>query len=76
MNRCLKCNGELLTGAINGVCSKCRGEAFSETTQPYAHLQDHVFEFYEPYRNLLMKQAKKMARRKIYKRKAKRSNLK
>lgn len=76
MNKCLKCGGELLTGDINGVCSKCRGETFSETTQIDAYRQDHVFVNFEPYRNLLMKQAKKMKRRKIYERKTKRSNVK
>ena len=68
MNRCLKCGGELLTGDVNGVCSKCIGETYNTVD-----FQDYVYAHFEPYRNLLMKQAKKMARRKIYERKAKRS---
>ena len=32
MNKCLKCGGELLTGDVNGVCLKCRGETFGETS--------------------------------------------
>ena len=69
MNKCLKCGGELLTGDVNGVCSKCRGETYNHSS----YFQDHVFMDFEPYWKMLEKQVKKMARRKIYERKAKRS---
>ncbi len=76
MNRCLRCNGILATADFNGICSKCRGETFSETTQIDAYRQEHVFVNFEPYWKMLEKQVKKMKRRKIYERKAKRSNVK
>ena len=77
MNRCLKCNGILETADVNGICSKCRSASYSETSTPLVDVQKYVFyDNFEPYRNLLIKQAKKTARRKIYERKAKRSNLK
>lgn len=72
MNRCLKCNGLLATADINGICSKCRGE----TPNHSLDVQDYMFEFYEPYWKMLEKQVKKMKRRKINERKAKRSGIK
>lgn len=67
MNRCLICNGELSTGDFNGVCSKCR-----DNLTPLTDVQDYVYINFEPYRNLLIKQSKKLKRRKIYERKVKR----
>ena len=69
MNRCLKCGNSLGTADVNGVCLKCRGETYNHSVG----VQNYIFGNFEPYRNLLIKQAKKMARRKIYERKAKRS---
>lgn len=68
MNRCLNCNSELSTGDFNGLCSKCRGASYNETSTHFEDVQNY---FYADYRDRLIKQAKKNERRKIYKRKAK-----
>ena len=76
MNRCLKCNGLLATGDFNGICSKCRGASYSETSTPLVYVQNYVYDNFELYWKMLEKQVKKMKRRKINERKAKRSGIK
>lgn len=73
MNKCLKCNRELLTADINGICSKCRGETFSETSTPL--IDEHkqiVYANLEPYLELMKRTLKKVKRRGIIRRKMKR----
>lgn len=73
MNRCLKCNGILETADVNGICSKCRGETYSNSSTPLIDEHEQiVYANLEPYWELMKRTLKKVKRRGIIRRKMKR----